>query len=185
MIGRYTPRDRDHDPRAQGLVREGAFVVVGTQNERLRDRVARMADEKGISGSIETLICDVCCDDNVGSLAEAAGELDTVVHSVAFASPAAMKGSVLNVTREDFRDAHAVSAYSFVCLARHTLPRLRPNASLMCMSYLGAHRVRQSGGGRSDGRPTIQWCRHRPSTASWVPPKPRWRPACERWRWTW
>ena len=129
---------------ASSMRREGAELAFAYQNERLRDRVAEMAKE---CGSDVVVRCDVGEDAEIDAMAaalkEAWGEgLDGFVHAVAFAPREALDGDFLDsIDRERFRIAHDVSAYSFAALAKALRPQLRPGASLITLSYLGAVRA--------------------------------------------
>jgi enoyl-[acyl-carrier protein] reductase I len=67
---------------------------------------------------------------------------DGFVHSIGFAPREAIAGDFLEgMTRENFRIAHDISAYSFPALAKAALPYLRPNAALLTLTYLGSIRA--------------------------------------------
>jgi enoyl-[acyl-carrier protein] reductase I len=128
---------------ARALAREGAQLAFTYQNEELRGRVADLAKE---FGRAPVLPCDVARDEEIevlfGRLAGEWDGLDGIVHSIAFAPREALKGELLdNLTRDAFRIAHDVSAYSFAALARAGLRMMqgRP-AALLTLTYLGAVR---------------------------------------------
>ena len=130
---------------ANAMRREGAELAFTYQGERLKSRVAAMAAELGSS---IVLPCDVADDEQIEGLfaalsSEWQGELDALVHSVAFALREELDGDYVDtVTREGFRTAHDISSYSFVALARGARPLMRGrNGSLLTLSYLGAQRV--------------------------------------------
>jgi enoyl-[acyl-carrier protein] reductase I len=123
---------------AQGA--ELAFSYVG---ERFKDRVTEYA---GHFGSQLVLECDVADDSHInrvfGELAQTWPQLDGFVHSIGFAPREAIAGDFLDgMTRENFRIAHDISAYSFPALAKAALPYLRPKAALLTLTYLGALRA--------------------------------------------
>jgi enoyl-[acyl-carrier protein] reductase I len=129
---------------AKAMAREGAELAFTYQNDKLKDRVAKLAGEVGC----EVLLpCDVGEDDEIAGLFEALGGhwdgLDCLVHSVAFAPKEQLEGYYHeHVTREGFRTAHDISAYSFTALANGALPLMEGrNGSLLAMSYLGAARA--------------------------------------------
>ena len=128
---------------AQALHREGAALAFTYQNDDVHDRVARLAQE---FGDVPLLRCDVSSDDEIGALFDALGKrwagLDGIVHSVAYAPREALKGDFLEgLTREAFRMAHDVSAYSFAALAKAGLPLMEGRrAALLTLTYLGAVR---------------------------------------------
>ncbi|MCC9597681.1 MULTISPECIES: enoyl-ACP reductase FabI [unclassified Rubrivivax] len=124
--------------RAQGA--ELAFSYVG---ERFRDRITEFAAEFGSNLVFE---CDVGDDAQIEAmfkqLAEHWPQFDGFVHSIGFAPREAIGGDFLEgLSREAFRIAHDISAYSFPALAKAALPMLKPNAALLTMSYLGAIRA--------------------------------------------
>jgi enoyl-[acyl-carrier protein] reductase I len=128
---------------AKAARREGAEIALTYQNERFKDRVVEMAKELG---SEIALPCEVTSDSEIAALFEQLGErwknLDGLVHAIAFAPREAIAGDFLDgITREAFRQAHDISAYSFAALAKAALPLLGKNASLLTLTYLGAERV--------------------------------------------
>jgi len=67
---------------------------------------------------------------------------DGFVHSIGFAPREAIAGNFLDgLTRENFKIAHDISAYSFPAMAKAALPYLSPKAALLTLSYLGAERI--------------------------------------------
>jgi enoyl-[acyl-carrier protein] reductase I len=129
---------------AKAAHREGAELAFTYQNERFKERVAEMAGE---FGSKLAFPCDVANDAEISALfvglAKAWDGLDGLVHAIAFAPREAIAGDFLEgLSREGFRIAHDVSAYSFAALAKAALPMMQGrNAALLTLSYLGAERV--------------------------------------------
>jgi enoyl-[acyl-carrier protein] reductase I len=128
---------------AKAARREGATLAFTYQNERFKERVEEMARELG---SDIALACDVGEDAQIAALFAQLGKrwdsLDGLVHAIAFAPREAIAGDFLEgLSREAFRVAHEVSAYSFPALAKAALPMLRPNSALVTLTYLGAERV--------------------------------------------
>jgi enoyl-[acyl-carrier protein] reductase I len=129
---------------AKACAREGAQLAFTYQNERFKDRVTEMAAELG---SQHVYVCDVANDEDIAALFAALGSqwqsLDGLVHAIAFAPREAIAGDFLDgLSREAFRVAHDVSAYSFAALAKAALPLMRDHPSAMLtLSYLGADRV--------------------------------------------
>ncbi len=127
---------------AKACHREGAELAFSYQGERFKDRITEFAAEFD-----STLIfdCDVSDDAQLEALFANLGaawpEYDGLVHSIGFAPREAIGGDFLDgMTRENFRIAHDISAYSFPAMAKLALPRLRSGASLLTLSYLGAMR---------------------------------------------
>ena len=120
---------------------ELAFTYVG---DRFKERVAEFAAE---FGSKIVLPCDVAEDSQIeATFAELGAHwdgLDGLVHSIGFAPREAIAGDFLDgLSREAFRVAHDISAYSFPAMAKAALPLMRGrNASVLTLTYLGAERV--------------------------------------------
>jgi enoyl-[acyl-carrier protein] reductase I len=129
---------------ARACHREGAELAFSYVGERFKERTAEFAAEFG-----STLIfdCDVGDDAQIdkmfADLAAAWSEgFDGFVHSIGFAPREAIAGDFLEgLSRESFRIAHDISAYSFPAMAKAALPHLRERSSLLTMTYLGAMRV--------------------------------------------
>ena len=127
---------------ARACHREGAELAFSYQGERFKSRITEFAAE---FGSKLVFDCDVGDDDQIAALFERLGahwdRFDGFVHAIAFAPREAITGDFLDgMTRENFRIAHDISAYSFPALAKGALPSLRPGAALLTLSYLGAVR---------------------------------------------
>ena len=128
---------------AKACHREGAELAFSYVGERFRDRIVEFAAEFDSKLVFE---CDVGSDEQIEStfkgLAEAWPEgFDGLVHSIGFAPREAIAGNFLDgLSRENFRIAHDISAYSFPALAKAALPQLRANSALLTLSYLGAIR---------------------------------------------
>jgi len=123
---------------AQGA--ELAFSYVG---ERFKDRITEFAADFN-----STLIfdCDVGSDEQIekmfADLSQTWPSFDGFVHSIGFAPREAIAGDFLDgLSRESFRIAHDISAYSFPAMAKAALPLLNPKSALLTLSYLGALRV--------------------------------------------
>ena len=129
---------------ASAMHREGAELAFSYQNEKLQGRVETLAEKCDSNITIE---CDVSEDNNIDAafkqLATHWDGLDCIVHSVAFAPREALEGNYVDaVTRENFRIAHEVSAYSFTALAKYGRSMMQGrNGSLLTLTYLGAERV--------------------------------------------
>jgi enoyl-[acyl-carrier protein] reductase I len=128
---------------AQAMKREGAELAFTYANDKFKERVTPLAES---IGSKLTMPMDVTIDDQIDSsfdlLKREWGQLDVVIHAVAFAPREALAGSyTANTSREAFRIAHDVSSYSFTALARGALPLMSGRAgALLTLSYLGAIR---------------------------------------------
>ncbi|MES1994057.1 MAG: enoyl-ACP reductase [Pseudomonadota bacterium] len=129
---------------AQAMRREGAELAFTYQGDKLKSRVEEMATE---CGSSLYFPCDVGDDAQIDALMTELGKrwdgLDILVHSVAFAPREQLEGRFVDsVTREGFRMAHDISAYSFVALAKAAYPLMKGRqGALLTMTYAGAVRA--------------------------------------------
>jgi len=129
---------------ADAFHREGADLAFTYQGERLKERVEKMAKE---FGSHLTFAMDVASDAEIDAafagLKRHWDGLDIIVHSVAFAPREQLTGNYADVvTREGFRIAHDISAYSLAALAKAGRPMMRGrHAALLTLTYLGAVRA--------------------------------------------
>jgi enoyl-[acyl-carrier protein] reductase I len=128
---------------AQAWHNAGATLVFTYQGERLKDNVAELAATFG--SDTLTLPCDVTKDEDIARVFTEVGgkfgKLHLLLHSVAFAPREALEGDFLGTTREAFRVAHDVSAYSLVALARGAAPLMTDGGSIVAMSYYGSEKV--------------------------------------------
>ena len=128
---------------AQAWAREGAKLAFTYQGERLKDNVTELTAAFGPDTLL--LPCDVTKDEDIANVFKAVGEkfskLNLLLHSVAYAPKEALEGEFVNTSREAFRVAHDVSAYSLVALARGAAPLMTDGGSIVAMSYYGAEKV--------------------------------------------
>lgn len=128
---------------ANACKREGAELAFTYVGERFKDRITEFANE---FDSKLVFDCDVGSDEQIAKVFEDLGQhwghFDGLVHSIGFAPREAIAGNFIDgLSRESFRIAHDISAYSFPALAKAALPMLSPNASLLALTYLGAERI--------------------------------------------
>src|SRR5262245_19912375 len=128
---------------AQAWHKAGAKLAFTYQGERLKENVEELAGTFG--QDVLILPCDVTRDEDIAAVfktvAEKFGQLDLLLHSVAFAPREALEGTFLDTSRDAFRVAHDVSAYSLVALARGAAPLMTQGGSIIAMSYYGAEKV--------------------------------------------
>lgn len=129
---------------AKACHREGAELAFTYVGERFADRVAGFAAE---FGSDLCLSMDVGSDEEIAAVAaklsERWGGLDGFVHSIGFAPREAIAGDFLDgLSRDAFRVAMDISAYSFPALAKAFMPLMKGrNASILTLTYIGGERV--------------------------------------------
>ncbi len=130
---------------AQAAAREGASLALTYQGERLEENVR----ELGATLSAPPLIlpCDVTDDAQIDAVFAAIdrerGRLDFLVHGVAFADREDLDRPFVETSRDGFRKALDISAYSLVALARRAAPLMERNegGSILTLSFLGSDRV--------------------------------------------
>lgn len=129
---------------AKAFHEQGAELAFTYQNEKLKERVERMAAE---FNSTLTFPCDVASDSEIQSVFDGLGQhwdkLDVLIHSVAYAPADQIGGDYIeHANRDGFRIAHDISAYSLVGLAKAALPLMeKTQGSILTLSYFGAEKA--------------------------------------------
>jgi enoyl-[acyl-carrier protein] reductase I len=127
---------------AQALAAAGMDLAFTYQGEMMRDRVLRTTSELG---EVPHFDLDVQKDEQIeavfGELRERWGQLDFLLHSVAFAPKAAMANPFLETQRGDFLAAHEISAYSLVALSRAAAGMMNEGGSIVTMTYYGSQKA--------------------------------------------
>jgi enoyl-[acyl-carrier protein] reductase I len=127
---------------AQKLHEAGATLAICYQNERMKleaeDLIAELSGTSGFQ-------CDVSNDSEVdglfAALKEKYGKLDILVHAVAFAPAAELRGEFINTSRDGFRVALDVSVYSLIAVSRGAAPLMTEGGSIMTLSFYAAEKV--------------------------------------------
>ena len=121
----------------------GARLIFNYQGERLKENVEELTGEFGEKTPL--FACDVSSDEQITAFFESVrgqtDRLDLMLHSLAFAPKEALEGDFLSTTREAFRTAHDISAYSLVALAREAAPLMINGGSILAMTYYGSEKV--------------------------------------------
>ncbi len=122
---------------------QGAQLAFSYQGERFKERITEFAAEFGSSLVFD---CDVGDDAQIASLfselAKTWPKFDGFVHAIGFAPREAIAGDFLDgLSREAFKIAHDISAYSFPAMAKAALPMLNDKSALLTLTYLGAMRI--------------------------------------------
>lgn len=128
---------------AQQLAAQGAELAFTFQGEKLERRVKPLAASVG---SEFLLDCDVTNDDQMEAVFAALeakwGKIDFLVHAIAFAGKDQLDGSFIEkTTREGFKSALDISAYSFVDAARRASHIMNDDGAMVTLTYLGSERV--------------------------------------------
>ncbi len=121
---------------------EGAIVGFSSVESLIERRVKPLADSIG-STFVEA--ADVTSDEQLASVmakwGEAHGEIDILVHAVAYAKREDLDGQFVNTSRSGFATALDVSAYSLVAMCREARPFMHRGSSVITLSYYGAEKV--------------------------------------------
>lgn len=129
---------------AQALHREGARLALNYQNERMEEPVRKLAAE--LPENTFLAPCDVTVPGDVeryfGRLGEEFGQVDGLVHSIAFAKREELGGNFTDTSWEGYAIAQQVSAWSLIALCKGALPLMEGrDSSVVCLSYYGAEKV--------------------------------------------
>jgi enoyl-[acyl-carrier protein] reductase I len=128
---------------AKAWAAAGARLIFNYQGERLKENVEELVGEFG--ENVPLFPCDVSSDQEITrffrEVRRQTDRLDLLLHSIAFAPKEALEGEFVNTTREAFRAAHDISAYSLVALAREAAPLMTNGGSIVAMTYYGAEKV--------------------------------------------
>ncbi len=128
---------------AQAAAQAGATLALNYQNERLEANVRELA------ATLDNPLvapCDVTSDADIaaffGQVHARFGTLDFLVHAVAYAPREELEGQFVDTSREGFRIAHDISAYSLTAVARAALPMMKDHGgSIVTLTYLGSERA--------------------------------------------
>ena len=127
---------------ASAVAAQGAELAFTYQGDALQKRVTPLAESVG---SKIILPCDVTNEESIDQLFAAIqekwGNLDFLVHCIAFSDKNELDGHYVDTTRANFLRTMDISCYSFTALARRALPLMPNGGSLLTLSYLGAERV--------------------------------------------
>src|SRR5436305_2996659 len=128
---------------AKAWAAAGARLIFNYQGERLKENVEELTGEFGEKTPL--FPCDVTSDDEIKAFFEnvrsQTDRVDLMLHSLAYAPREALEGDFVSTTREAFRVAQDVSAYSLVALAREAAPLMTNGGSIVAMTYYGSEKV--------------------------------------------
>ena len=129
---------------AQALSREGMRLAFTYQGERLKESVESLTS--GMAGAA-LHPCDVTSDSEINSVFDKVGadfgKLDVLIHSVAFAPKDDLENEFVKTSRDGFKLAHDISAYSLVALTRAAVPLMEKagGGSVVALTYYGAEKA--------------------------------------------
>jgi enoyl-[acyl-carrier protein] reductase I len=121
---------------------EGATIALSYAGEVLEKRVFPLAEEIGCDFVEQA---DVTSDEQLDAVfakaAERYGRIDTLVHCVAFANREDLGGRFVNISRDGFKTALDISAYSLIAMAKRAEPLMRDGGSILSLTYYAAEKV--------------------------------------------
>jgi enoyl-[acyl-carrier protein] reductase I len=127
---------------AQRLAEAGATLILSYQSERLQKESEQLLADLGQAETGRAFQCDVSRDEEIAALfekiANAVPRIDILIHSVAFAPPAALHNDFLLTTRAEFALALDVSAYSLIAVARGAAPLMTEGGAVLTLTHFGA-----------------------------------------------
>ena len=127
---------------ARTLAESGARIALTYQNDRLKDRVARLADT--LDDAV-ILPCDASEDGQIQEVFEnlqaQMGSLSVLVHSIAFANREDLTGRLADTGRDGFRLALEISAFTLLPMVKHAAPLMTDGGSVIAMTFDASNRV--------------------------------------------
>lgn len=127
---------------AQVFAEHGANIGLSYGIPQLEKRVMPLAEQIGATFVDR---CDVTSDEEIAATFGRAqahfGTIDVLVHSVAYAPSQELEGRYVDTSRDGFRTALEISAFSLVALTKAAVPLMPDGGAIMCMSYYGAEKV--------------------------------------------
>ncbi|WP_096189365.1 enoyl-ACP reductase FabI [Evansella halocellulosilytica] len=129
---------------AESLSKAGARLIFTYAGERLEKNVRQLAETLDRNDSL-ILPCDVTSDEEVDKtfqqIQEEVGVIHGLAHCIAFANRDELIGEYLNTTRDGFKLAHDISAYSLTAVTKAARPLMTEGGSIVTLTYLGGEKV--------------------------------------------
>ena len=127
---------------AESLRKEGATLAFTCANDKFKEKITPIAEEL----SSDTVVCcDVSKDGEIerafDEIHQKIGDIDFIVHSIAFADKEELRGEYFQTTRENFLNSMNISCYSFTEVCRAARKIMPNGGSLIAMTYYGAEKV--------------------------------------------
>lgn len=127
---------------AKSLKEQGAEIALSYVNDAIKKRVEPLAEQLGASFVFEMDVTNDAHYESLNSkISEHWDKVDILVHSIAFAQREDLKGGFVDTSREGFKLACDISAFSLVGLSHSLLPLMTDGGSIMAMTYYGSQKV--------------------------------------------
>jgi enoyl-[acyl-carrier protein] reductase I len=119
---------------------QGAEIIYTYQNDRMKKSLIKLVGEDAL-----TIECDASSDASIenafNEIKEKVGQIDGLVHSIAYANKEELAGGVTETSRDGFALATSISSYSLLAVARYAAPLLTPGSGIVTMTYMGSERA--------------------------------------------
>ncbi len=126
---------------AKACAAQGAELAFTYQGDSLKRRVEPLAQQLGANLLLPCDVTDAASMDALfDTIKQEWGEIDFVVHAIAFAGKEALKGKYYEVTAENFANTMHISVFSFTDVCRRAQEIMKPGGSLLTLTYLGSER---------------------------------------------
>ncbi len=127
---------------AKALHAQGAEMAFTYQGDAFKKRVAPLIETLGADTLLE---CDVSNEEDIDSVFEALsqkwGQLDFIVHSLAYSDKNELTGRYVDTSLDNFVNSMTISCYSFTSVMRRAVPLMKEGGSAITLSYYGAEKV--------------------------------------------
>jgi enoyl-[acyl-carrier protein] reductase I len=127
---------------AKACKANGAEICLTYPNEAMKQRVTKLGAELGMEQYFQ---CDAARQESIENACEeikkAYGEIDFIVHAVAFSDKNELKGRYVDTSPENFANTMNISCYSLVAISKQLAPIMSREGSILTLSYYGAEKV--------------------------------------------
>jgi enoyl-[acyl-carrier protein] reductase I len=127
---------------ARAMADQGAEIIYTYQNDRLKKSISRLVNDDD-----HLIECDVASDESIAAafatIKERFGQVNGLVHAIAYAKKDELSGSILNASREGYALAQDISAYSLLAVSKEAEQQdlLTAPASIVTLTYFGSERA--------------------------------------------
>ncbi len=127
---------------AKAMAAEGAELAFTYQGEAFGKRVEPLAESLGSNILVDCdVLDDAKMDEAFETLKQEWGQLDFLVHAIAFSDKAELTGRFINTTRENFKNSMTISCFSLIDVARRARPLMTNGGTILTMTYQGSNKV--------------------------------------------
>lgn len=125
---------------AEALETQGAEVIYTYQNDRMKKSLQKIVSEDAF-----LVECDVASDESIQSafsqIKDYAGEIDGIVHAIAYAKKEELSGNVTDISRDGYALAQDISSYSLIAVSKYGQEILSENSGIVSLTYIGSERA--------------------------------------------